>query len=153
VVIVGARFAGLQAAQVLARDPDVDLYVIDRHNHHLFQPLLYQVATAALSPDDISTPIRDEVASSGRSNVNMSTVTGIELAARSVFCDSVAVPYDTLVLATGSEPSYFGHEAWRQNAHRLKALSGAIDLRQQILRVSERAANLGRKALLRKSAR
>ncbi len=142
VVIVGAGFAGLQAAQALAREPNVDLRVIDRHNHHLFQPLLYQVATAALSPDDISTPIRDEVASSGRSQVHMSTVTGIDLANRTVLCDGSAIPYDTLILATGSEPSYFGHEDWQRNAHSLKALGDAIKLRQQILGTFERAANL-----------
>lgn len=142
VVIVGAGFAGLQAAQTLAQDPEVDLCVIDQHNHHLFQPLLYQVATAALSPDDISRPIREEIASSGRTHVRMAAVTGLDLAERAVLCDGQRIPFDTLVLATGSETSYFGHAAWRQHARGLKALSDALALRQHILKVFERAASL-----------
>ena len=142
VVIVGAGFAGLQAAQILAKDQDIDLCVIDQHNHHLFQPLLYQVATAALSPDDISTPIRDEVNASSGTHVRMAAVSGLDVAGHHVICDGLPVPYDTLILATGSETSYFGHETWRQHAHGLKVLSDAMSLRQQILSVFERAANL-----------
>ncbi len=142
VVIVGAGFGGLQAAQALQRDPDVDLFVIDQHNHHLFQPLLYQVATAALAADDISTPLRDEVGSSQRTHVRMGVVSGVDTAERVVICDGQRIGYDTLVLATGSETSYFGNASWQQHARGLKALNDALSLRQQILSVFERAANL-----------
>jgi NADH dehydrogenase len=142
VVVVGAGFGGLQAARTLAGNDRVDLCVIDQHNHQLFQPLLYQVATAALSSDDIARPIRDEIGASDHTRVRMGSVTGIDVAEHQVICDGQPIPYDTLILATGSQTSYFGHKAWQQHAHGLKALSDALALRQQILCVFERAANL-----------
>jgi len=140
VVVVGAGFGGLQAALGLARWRDIDLTVIDAHNHHLFQPLLYQVATAALSAADIASPVRGIIPSSDRTRVLMATVTGVDMQARRVLCDGDAVPYDELIIATGSQPSYFGHESWAQAAPGLKTLSDALALRQSILKAFEMAS-------------
>ncbi len=140
VVVIGAGFGGLQAALDLAGRPEVDLTVIDSHNHHLFQPLLYQVATAALSPEDIASPVRGILPVGDRTRVFMATVTGVDAAARQVLCDQGSVPYDELIIATGSEPSYFGHESWEAAAPGLKSLQDALLLRQRILAALERAA-------------
>jgi NADH:ubiquinone reductase (H+-translocating) len=140
VVVVGAGFGGLAAARRLVDVPRVDLTVIDQNNHHLFQPLLYQVATAALSPDDIACPIRDTLVRGGRATVRMQRVTGVDTNAREVVCGEERIPYDVLVLATGSEPSYFGHSAWRKLAPGLKTLEDALGLRRQILGAFEQAA-------------
>jgi NADH dehydrogenase len=141
VVIVGAGFGGLQAARRLAREPGVALTVIDTHNHHVFQPLLYQVATAALSPSDIASPVRSIVPVSDRHRVLMATVTGVDAEARRVLCEGESVPYDELILATGSRPSYFGHAAWAEAAPGLKTLDDAVGLRQAILEAFERASD------------
>lgn len=140
VVVLGAGFGGLAAARRLADVPGVDLTVIDQNNHHLFQPLLYQVATAALSPDDIATPIRDMLVRGGGPAVRMECVTGVDTSAREVVCGQDRIPYDVLVIATGSEPSYFGHSAWRKLAPGLKTLEDALGLRRQILGAFEKAA-------------
>src|ERR1700742_251204 len=109
VVIVGAGFGGLEAAKALARAP-VEVLVIDRHNHHTFQPLLYQVATAALSPADVAWPIRHIVRDQANATVLMNRVTGVDTAAKVVLTDARPVSYDYLVLATGATHSYFGHD-------------------------------------------
>ena len=140
VVILGAGFGGLQAATSLAGVPGVHLTVIDQRNHHLFQPLLYQVATAALSPDDIASPIRGILASNPAAEVLMETVTGLDPANRTVQCGARRVGYDTLIVATGSEPSYFGHKDWREAAPGLKDLDDALALRSRILGAFEQAA-------------
>ncbi len=139
VVVVGAGFGGLSTALPLSRAPAIDLTVIDAQNHHLFQPLLYQVATAALSPADIAGPVRDIIPALPRTHVMMGAVTGIDTAARHVVCDGQRVPYDELVIATGSQPSYFGHDDWAAFAPGLKTLHDALDLRGRILLAFERA--------------
>ena len=142
VVIVGAGFAGLEAAKRLLRAP-VDITLIDRRNYHLFQPLLYQVATAALSPADIAVPIRG-VLHAGRHaslRVLLEQVIGIDLEAKRVLTrDAAPTGYDYLVLATGSEYSYFGHDAdWAPLAPGLKSLDDATDIRRRVLLAFERA--------------
>ncbi len=140
VVVVGAGFGGLQAALRLARQRDIDLTVIDARNHHLFQPLLYQVATAALSPSDIASPLRGVIPASGRAHVLVGTVTGVDAQARHVMCDGKAVPYDELIIATGSQLSYFGHESWAEAAPGLKTLDDALNLRHRVLAAFEQAS-------------
>ncbi len=143
VVVAGAGFGGLDAAVRLAREEGVDLTVIDAHNHHLFQPLLYQVATAALSPSDIASPIRTVIPATDHTRVLMGTVTGVDTEARRVLWDGGAVPYDELIIATGSKPSYFGHGDWAKAAPGLKTLDDALGLRRAILTAFERASLAG----------
>lgn len=139
VVIVGAGFGGLAAASSLAGRPGVDLTVIDRHDHHLFQPLLYQVATAALSPSDIAAAVRGILPAGPNVRVLMATVTGIDTARREVVCEGASIPYDELILSTGSQPSYFGHSSWADAAPSLKTLDDALELRRMILEAFGRA--------------
>ena len=108
VLIVGACFAGLQAAQALRNVP-VQVTMIDRQNHHLFQPLLYQVATAGISPADICSPIRHVLRKQPNTEVLMGEVTGVDVQEQRVLMGDQAVPYDYLILATGARDSYFGH--------------------------------------------
>lgn len=133
VVIVGAGFAGINAARAL-RDVRVDITIIDRQNHHLFQPLLYQVATASLSPADIAQPVRAIFRK--QENVKlvlMAEVTAIDTNARLVQAGKTAVGYDYLLLATGSRDTYFGHDDWAANAPGLKSLDDAVEIRRRIL--------------------
>jgi NADH dehydrogenase len=138
VVIVGAGFGGLTAAQALARAP-VDVTLIDRHNFHYFQPLLYQVATAALSPADIAWPIRSIVRRQKNMTVLMADVTGVDTEARLVHAGPRSVPYDTLVLATGATHSYFGHPEWASVAPGLKQIEDATRIRRKVLLAFEQA--------------
>ncbi len=140
VVVVGAGFGGLAVASRLVGRPGIHLTVIDAHNHHLFQPLLYQVATAALSPGDIASPVRSILPESPSLHVMMARVTGVDTGAQHVLCGGQAVPYDQLIIATGSQPSYFGHADWAELAPSLKTLDDALGLRQQILHVFEQAS-------------
>lgn len=120
VVIVGAGFGGMAAAKALA-SADADVVVIDRRNHHLFQPLLYQVATAALSPSDIAWPIRHVLRSQENAHVLMATVTGVDTEKQEVVLeDGTREAYDSLILATGAQHAYFGHDEWEQFAPGLK---------------------------------
>jgi NADH:ubiquinone reductase (H+-translocating) len=138
VVIVGAGFGGLSAAQELARH-DVDVILIDKQNHHLFQPLLYQVATAGLSPADIAAPIRSIVKKQPRTQVLLDTVQGVDTSAREVLLTSGAsVRYDALILATGATHSYFG-ATWAHRAPGIKTIDDAIKVRRTILLALERA--------------
>ena len=132
VVIVGGGFAGLYAAKALRAAP-VRITLIDRRNHHLFQPLLYQVATAGLAPTQIATPIRAIVRHHENTDVLMSEVTGVDLDAKQVKLGDRCVPYDYLVLATGARHAYFGHDEWEPFAPGLKTLEDATSLRARIL--------------------
>lgn len=139
VVIVGAGFGGLAAAKRLAGQA-VDVTLVDRRNHHLFQPLLYQVATAALSPADIAAPIRSIFAGAQNVRVVLDEVAGISVANRQVcLARSGWLDYDWLVLATGSRHSYFGNDAWAQYAPGLKSIEDSISIRRRILLALELA--------------
>ena len=133
VIIIGAGFAGLRAAQRLGKLP-VDVTVIDRKNHHTFQPLLYQVALAVLSPGDIAQPIRTILRRNRNTEVVMDEVLGIDTGARQVSLASGAVmAYDYLIVATGSTHSYFGHDDWAKVAPGLKTIEDATDIRRRVL--------------------
>jgi len=139
VVIVGGGFGGLHAAKGLARQP-VDVTVVDRRNHHTFQPLLYQVALAVLSPADIAQPIRAILRRQGNALVLMDEVTGIDTAIRQVALASGAqLPYDYLVLATGATHSYFSHPEWAPFAPGLKTIEDATEIRRRVLLAFELA--------------
>jgi NADH:ubiquinone reductase (H+-translocating) len=138
VVIVGAGFGGLQAAKSLANAP-VDIALVDTYNHHCFQPLLYQVATAALSPADVAWPIRAIVRTQKNVRVIMARVTGVDVQARRVHTSEIDLPYDYLVLATGSTHSYFGHDDWAPFAPGLKHIADATEIRRRFLLAFERA--------------
>jgi NADH dehydrogenase len=144
VVIVGAGFAGIAAARALRR-ADVDVILIDRRNHHIFQPLLYQVATAVLSPAEIATPIRQLEVKQRNLSVLLAEVTGVDVASRTIEASSPGVgvhkiAYDYLVIATGMRPSYFGHDEFARYAPGLKNLSDAETIRAKILGAFELAA-------------
>lgn len=136
VVIIGAGFAGLEAAKHLGNKP-VCVTVIDRTNHHLFQPLLYQVATAALSPADIAAPIRGVLSKYENIDVVLAEALGADLAGRAVRTADRMVPYDYLIVATGSRHSYFGHDEWEIIAPGLKSLEDAVEIRRRILMAFE----------------
>ena len=139
VVIVGGGFAGLAAAKALKRAPAA-VTLVDRRNHHLFQPLLYQVATGGLSPADISTPLRAAVRKQRNTRVVLGEVDSIDVADRRlVLSDGDEIDYDTLVLATGAEYNYFGHEDWAAAAPGLKTVEDATEIRRRILSAFEAA--------------
>ena len=139
VIIVGAGFGGLTAAQHLARAP-VEVVLIDRHNYHLFQPLLYQVATAALSPADIAAPIRHVLRDQKNTTMLLDEVVDVNAGARTVrLRDGGALGFDHLVLATGSVYSYFGHADWPRYAPGLKSIDDATDIRRRLLLAFEKA--------------
>jgi NADH:quinone reductase (non-electrogenic) len=142
VVIVGAGFGGLEAAKKLACK-DVHVTVIDRTNHHLFQPLLYQVATAALSPADIAAPIRAVLSKCKNMEVILAEVRSVDVDARKVkMSDGTELDYDFLVLATGARHSYFGHDEWEKLAPGLKSLEDAIEVRRRLLMAFEYAERI-----------
>lgn len=138
VVIVGAGFGGLQAARALHHAP-VQVTVIDRQNHHLFQPLLYWVATAGLSPADISSPIRSILKRQKNTTVYLAEVTGVDTGQQRVQMGGHNVPYDYLVLATGAHDNYFGHPEWERDAPGLKSITDATSIRRKILLAFEAA--------------
>src|SRR5215471_18245768 len=138
VVIVGAGFGGLEAAKAL-RGASTDMIVIDQQNHHCFQPLLYQVATAALSPAEVAWPIRRILRKQRNATVLMAEVRGVDTGQRLVQTDTITVPYDYLVLATGATHTYFGHDAWAEFAPGLKRIEDATRIRRRILIAFERA--------------
>ena len=141
VIIVGAGFGGLEAAKKLGCEP-VRVTVIDRTNYHLFQPLLYQVATAALSPADIAAPIRAILSKCRNLEVVLSEVRSIDVAARKVITTDSELSYDYLVLATGARHSYFGHDEWERLAPGLKSLEDAVEIRRRILMAFEYAEKI-----------
>lgn len=139
VVIVGGGFGGLACAIELGNAPDNDVTVVDRRNHNLFQPLLYQVATAALSPADIAEPIRKTLASFKNINMIMGEVFGIDPRLHKVsLSDGDPLSYDKLVIATGSDYNYFGHDEWRQFAPGLKSIHEARLIRHRLLLAFEK---------------
>jgi NADH dehydrogenase len=138
VVIIGAGFGGLSAAKALAGQP-FDVTLIDQHNYHLFQPLLYQVATAGLSPADIASPIRGILARAQNINVMLGKVSGIDTARREVMAEGRRIPFDTLILATGAQHAYFGHNEWAASAPGLKTIDDATYIRRRILLAFEKA--------------
>lgn len=140
VVIVGAGFGGLEAVKALRHIP-VQVTVIDRWNHHLFQPMLYQVATAGLSMEDIAAPIRSIFSKQADIEVLLAEVTGVDVQGQRVLMHEHSVPYDYLILATGASSNYFGHEEWKRLAPGLKSLQEAMALRHTILCAFEMAEN------------
>jgi len=138
IVIVGAGFGGLSAAKALARAP-AQIVVIDERNYHLFQPLLYQVATAGLSPADIAAPIRGILRRQKNAHVMLGSVTGIDVAERAVILRDRKVSYDYLIVATGARHAYFGHDEWAAVAPGLKKIDDATKVRRKILIALERA--------------
>jgi NADH dehydrogenase len=141
VVIVGAGFGGLEAAKQLIDEP-VRMTVIDRTNHHLFQPLLYQIATAALSPADIAAPIRGILGRCRNTEVILAEVKSVNVEARTVNTGEREIPYDYLILATGARHSYFGHDEWEKLAPGLKSLEDAIEIRRRLLLAFEYAEKI-----------
>src|SRR5215475_3400891 len=137
VVIVGAGFGGLTAAKRLANTP-LDVTVVDQHNYHLFRPLLYQVATASLSPADIASPIRGIFRNVDNVKVILAKVSGIDLPRREVLADGRRIPFDDLIIATGAEHAYFGSD-WAQLLPGLKTIDDAIYIRRRILLAFELA--------------
>src|SRR5216683_2652152 len=138
VVIIGAGFGGLEAARLVAKLP-VHITVIDRKNHHTFQPLLYQVATAGISPAEIAAPVRWILR--GRENVEvlMGEVVDFDLQQRGVKLPDLEIPYDYLVVATGARHSYFGHDEWELLAPGLKTIEDALEIRRRVLLAFELA--------------
>ncbi len=139
VLIVGAGFVGLNAAKTLGNRRGVEITVLDRQNHHLFQPLLYQVATAALSPADIAAPIRSILSTCRNIRVLQGTAQSVDVVARSVVTDIGEFSYDYLVLACGATHAYFGHEEWESCAPGLKSLPQATEIRRRVLSAFEAA--------------
>lgn len=137
VVIVGGGFAGLNAAKKLGNCKDIQVTLIDRHNHHLFQPLLYQVATAGLSPADIATPIRSVLSRYQNIKVLQGEVRSADLANNKVIADFGELDFDYLILACGANHSYFGHDTWEADAPGLKTIENATEIRRRILTAFE----------------
>lgn len=139
VLIIGGGFGGINAAKILKK-ADVDLLLIDRSNHHLFQPLLYQVATAALSPGNIAAPLRDILANQSNTTVLLADIVSINLQKKEAKAENGEIfKYDFLILAPGTTHSYFGHSEWENYAPGLKTLNDALEIRRRILLSYERA--------------
>jgi NADH dehydrogenase len=141
VIIVGGGFAGLNVAKTLADRAEFQVTLIDQRNHHLFQPLLYQVATAGLNPADIAVPIRAQFAQNMNISVRWGQVEGVELDINRITCGGDEIDYDYLVLACGAQHSYFGHPEWEEFAPGLKTLEQATEIRRRILSAFEMAEN------------
>jgi NADH dehydrogenase len=138
VVIIGGGFAGLAAAKALKK-ADAQVTLIDRRNHHVFQPLLYQVATGGLSPADISAPIRGMLSRQKNARVLLGEVTGIDAGRKELSTTTGVVQYDTLIVATGASHSYFGHDQWAEHAPGLKTIEDATSIRRKVLLAFESA--------------
>ncbi|MCB9681123.1 MAG: NAD(P)/FAD-dependent oxidoreductase [Alphaproteobacteria bacterium] len=138
VVVIGGGFGGLATVQALRRAP-VHLTLVDKRNHHLFQPLLYQVATAALAPSDIAEPLRGILGGQANADVMLAEVTGIDVDRRVVHTEEGELPYDHLVVAAGATHAYFGHDDWAEHAPGLKTIGDALRIRHRILSAFEEA--------------
>src|SRR5438477_10332507 len=145
VAIIGAGFGGLEAAKKLAGE-DVRVTVIDRTNYHLFQPLLYQVATAALSPADIAAPVRAILSKGENMEVILAEVEAIDVGSKKVKMTDRELDYDYLIVATGARHSYFGHPEWERLAPGLKSLEDAVEIRRRILLAFEYAEKISDEA-------
>ena len=139
VVIVGGGFAGLNAAKSLSNLDEYEITLIDRKNHHLFQPLLYQVATAGLNPADIAAPIRGILSGSRNVRVLQGEVTSVDLHSNTVATNFATIPFDYLLLACGAHHSYFGNDEWERYAPGLKTIENATEIRRRILTAYEKA--------------
>ena len=140
-VVVGAGFAGLNAAKRLANADNLRVVLVDRRNHHLFQPLLYQVATAGLNPSDIAVPIRVQFRHAPNVQIHLGLVDGVDLRKQAVFGDGSVLAFDYLILACGANHSYFAHPEWEEYAPGLKTLEQATEMRRRMLVAFERAEN------------
>ena len=138
IVIIGGGFAGIQLVKSLKKS-SFQIVLLDRHNYHTFQPLLYQVATAGLAPSDIATPIRSMFRDQNNARVLMGRVTDVDTDAKAVLIGGSRIPYDHLVLATGARHSYFGKNEWEPYAPGLKKIDDATDIRRRLLTAFERA--------------
>src|SRR5256885_431450 len=142
VLVVGAGFGGLEAARALAPGADVHVTVVDQRNHHLFQPLLYQVATAGLNPADIAVPIRAQFSRAPNVDVRLGRVAAVDLGRKRVSLeDRTELAWDFLVVAGGAQHSYFGHPEWEEFAPGLKTLEQATEIRRRLLSAFESAEN------------
>ncbi len=142
VLIVGGGFAGLNAAKMLGNAGSVNVTIVDKNNHHLFQPLLYQVATAGLSPSDIAVPIRSILACYSNIRVFQGEVKSVDLKSKTATIDFGTLEYDYLILSCGSRHAYFGHEEWEEFAPGLKTLEQATEIRRRILTAFEKAERI-----------
>lgn len=141
VIIVGAGFGGLQAVKKLAKDKNLNIILIDKTNHHLFQPLLYQIATAVLSPADIAIPTRSLTDKRKNVKVLMDEVTKIDIENNKIYFDGRSLSYDFLILAMGARTGYFGHYEWKKYTSGLKNLTDALQIRKRLLLSFEEAEN------------
>jgi NADH dehydrogenase len=141
VLIVGAGFAGLNAAKVLSNKAGIHVVLVDGRNHHLFQPLLYQVATAGLNPSDIAVPIRVQFRRAPNVEIHLGHVDGVNLEKQTVYGEGHEIPFNYLILACGARHSYFGHPEWEEFAPGLKTLEQATEMRRRMLVAFERAEN------------
>ncbi len=141
VLVVGGGFAGLKAAKTLANKPGVHVVLSDQRNHHLFQPLLYQVATAGLNPSDIAVPIRAQFSHAENVEVHLGRITSVDLPQKTAQFPDFHVKYDFLILACGAQHSYFSHPEWEFHAPGLKTLEQATEIRRRILSAFEAAEN------------
>ncbi|MCK4782289.1 MAG: FAD-dependent oxidoreductase, partial [Desulfobacteraceae bacterium] len=139
VLIVGGGFVGLNAAKVLGNAREVEVTLVDRENFHLFQPLLYQVAMAGLSPAEIAVPIRRILSQYGNIQVLMGRVISIDLKTKKAFTDVGEIGFDYLIMACGAQHTYYGHEEWEEYAPGLKTIEQATEIRRRILSAFERA--------------
>ena len=140
-IVVGAGFAGLNAAKALANREGLRVILVDHRNHHLFQPLLYQVATAGLNPSDIAVPIRVQFRGAPNVEIHLGHVDGVDLEKQIVFGEGHEIAFDYLILACGARHSYFGHPEWEEFAPGLKTLEQATEMRRRMLVAFERAEN------------
>jgi NADH dehydrogenase len=141
IIIIGGGFAGMKAAQELAHQPKVRVLLLDKNNHHLFQPLLYQVATAGLNPADIAVPIRAQFSDAVNVEVHLGKVKAVHLEEKYVVTENYEIEFDDLIVATGTQHNYFGHPEWEAFAPGLKTLEQATEIRRRVLSAFELAEN------------